>query len=114
MERQDLGQAMSDAQRAFIDAAVALGARSPTTARPLADLPRIAARAIEELLDTGLVREGPPGTYYVYESSRRTAAAPDVTALEASSAHSWQRIAVTGAMWLVIMLLPFLFIRLTK
>lgn len=44
----------------------ALGAVSPATARPVKDL-RLDASSFDRLLRRGAIREGAPGTFYLYE-----------------------------------------------
>ncbi len=51
------------------------GATSPAAARPLRDLPPLDEHVFEQCLDAGVVREGAPGTFYVYVSPRRDASA---------------------------------------
>ena len=47
----------------------ALGALTPATARPAKDLPTETA-SFNNLLRRGVIREGAPGTFYLYESRR--------------------------------------------
>jgi hypothetical protein len=46
-----------------------LGAISPSTARPGSELPQ-ETPAFRNLLRRGVVREGAPGTFYLYEDQR--------------------------------------------
>lgn len=48
-----------------------LGAISPSTARPGSELPQ-ETQAFRNLLRRGVVREGAPGTFYLYEDQRAT------------------------------------------
>jgi hypothetical protein len=48
-----------------------MGAVSPATSRPGKDLV-VDKSAFENLLRRGIIREGSPGTYYLYESETRT------------------------------------------
>jgi hypothetical protein len=114
MERHQSRPPMSDEQREFIDAAESIGARSPANAQPLAQLPRITARAIDELLDAGVVREAAPGTYYVYQRSRRAIVAPEGVAFGTASSFGWRRFSMTVALWLLVLLAPLILIRLSK
>jgi hypothetical protein len=47
----------------------ALGALTPATARPAKDLPTETA-SFNNLLRRGVIREGAPGTFYLYETQR--------------------------------------------
>jgi hypothetical protein len=49
----------------------ALGATSPATARPGKELPVVDAVTFDSLLKRGVIREGAPGTFYLYENSSR-------------------------------------------
>jgi len=51
------------------DAFRALGAVTPATARPGKDLP-LDTTAFKNLLHRGVIREGAPGTFYLYEPQR--------------------------------------------
>ena len=44
-----------------------LGATSPATARPFELLPDDVRTQLERLVQSGLVREGAPGTYYLFQ-----------------------------------------------
>jgi hypothetical protein len=114
MKRPVSGQEMSDEQQKFVDAAEGLGARSPAAAQPLGVLPRITARAIDELLDAGIVREAAPGTYYVYQRSRRAIVAPEGVVLSTASSFGWRRFAGTLALWLLVILAPLIMIKLAR
>lgn len=46
----------------------ALGAVSPTSARPGKEFPVVDATTFDNLLRRGVIREGAPGTYYLYEA----------------------------------------------
>ncbi len=48
----------------------AQGAVSPATARSAKDLPAVDAASFDKLLRAGVIREGAPGTYYLYEPTR--------------------------------------------
>ena len=98
---------LSAAQRAFVEAAEALGATAPAGARPLPELPRLSARELDELVELGLVREASDWRYYVFRSRRAGAAR--------LPAPSWTRARVlrTFIFWLILILIPILLIRLT-
>jgi hypothetical protein len=70
-----------------------LGAISPHTARPGKDLP-LDTPAFKNLLRQGIVREGAPGTFYLYENQR----APGL----------WIRQVL---FWIVVVLIPVAIIR---
>ena len=71
----------------------ALGALTPATARPGKDLP-VESAAFKNLLHRGVVREGAPGTYYLYEPPR--------------ASRFWIRQAI---FWIVIVILPVAIIQ---
>ena len=100
---------MSDTQRAFVAAAEAKGASSPATARATAELPRISARELTDLLDTGIIREAVPGSFYVYARARPM---PGVEPTPASPRS--RRIVLAVIFWLIVIALPILFLRLSK
>ena len=50
----------------------AQGAVSPATARSAKDLPAVDAASFDKLLRAGVIREGAPGTYYLYEREPQT------------------------------------------
>ncbi|HUQ99864.1 MAG TPA: hypothetical protein VM166_10440 [Gemmatimonadaceae bacterium] len=60
-------QAQNEVRAAFR----AIGAVSPATAKPRSDLTRSDEAAFDALLRYGIVREGAPGTFYLYEPPRR-------------------------------------------
>jgi hypothetical protein len=70
-----------------------LGAVSPATARAGKDLPRETV-AFKNLLHRGVIREGAPGTFYLYESAR--------------ARGSWVGQVI---FWVVIVILPVAFIQ---
>lgn len=49
----------------------ALGAVTPANARPGREFPLVDSATFDELLRRGEIREGAPGTFYLYESSPR-------------------------------------------
>ncbi len=104
---------ISEAQRAFVEAAEALGATAPAGARPLPELPRLSGRELDELVELGLVREAADWRYYVFRSRRPVAA----TSLQPppSTAAPWTRGRVlrTFLFWLILILIPILLVRLT-
>ena len=92
------GSAMLMAQRMarqrVVDAFERAGALSPTTARSLGELDRMDDDVLRALVDEGTVREGAPGTFYLF--ARELPRAP----------ASPGRIVSTIVFWLVILLLP--------
>lgn len=55
-------QQLKDVTQAFRD----IGAVSPVSARPLAELPELDPKILAELLERGTVREAAPGAFYVF------------------------------------------------
>lgn len=106
---------LSDAQRAFVQAAESAGATTPAGARPLSSLPRLAARDLDELVDRGLVRESAERTYYVFHP-RWTG--QDVPAADVSmpARPRWNRGRAVRAVlfWLFVILVPILFLQLSS
>ena len=104
-------QTLSDAKRQFINGAEALGATSPSHARRGAELPRISARELGELLDTGIVREGPPGSYYIYGRSKLVA--PLEPLLRKSPDRS-RKLVLALVFWFIVIAIPVLFLFLAR
>jgi len=86
--------------RAVREAFAARGAVSAITARPLRDFPPMPAERLAGLLDRGVIREGPPGTYYLY--------------LRQSPPPTARRVIFSLLFWLLILLLPVAVISLTN
>jgi hypothetical protein len=103
-------QGLSDTQRQFVAAAEAKGATSPANARTSGELPRISARELTDLLDIGIVREAAAGSFYVYERARP---APGLEPTPAGPKPGIRRIVVMIVFWLIVVLLPLLFLRLS-
>lgn len=77
---------------------------SPAAARSLSDL-RCKPDAIwQSLVDEGTVREGPPGTFYLYERS---------ASAYVFVGSSWKRFAKVFVFWLLILLIPIFLIQFT-
>ena len=92
------------ARREVIDALARAGACSPSTAQPLHRVGELDERALRACLDEGLVREGAPGTFYLYPWST-PAAVPRRT-------HVGRVIAIVVVTWIAaIILIPVLFVR---
>jgi hypothetical protein len=75
------------------------GATSPVAARPLGSLGEPDDAALRACLDDGTVREGAPGTFYLYV--RPTAPGRDRA-----------RVARTIIFWILVLLLPIALIQL--
>jgi hypothetical protein len=58
-------------ERAVLDAFDAAGAGTPARAVPLTALPPLDPDVLAQLIERGAVREGAPGTFYRFVSSRR-------------------------------------------
>ena len=103
-------ETLSDTQRQFVAAAEGKGATSPATARTSGDLPRISARELTDLLDTGIVREAAPGSFYVYERARPM---PGLEPTPASAGPNIGRIVRIVVFWLIALAIPLLFLRMS-
>jgi len=77
---------------------------SPASARSLSDLRCKPDVSWQSLVDEGLVREGPPGMFYLYERT---------TPQGVASGPRWKRFAKTFAFWILILLLPIIIIQFT-
>jgi hypothetical protein len=111
----ELDSEMSDAQRAFVQAVDALGAKSSDTAQPLAELPRLSTRELLALEKSDLIREAGDGKVYLFRTPP-TDAAPGVAAASGPGfaipvpVRLVRRIVVVSVV-LVILLLVFLLVR---
>lgn len=104
-------QPLSVDQRAFVERAEALGAITPAAARPLPELPRLSGRELDELVDSGLVREAADWRYYVFHSPHlATSALAQPTSKLAAAVRS--RFLRTFLFWLILILIPILLVRL--
>ena len=86
-----------EADRELRAAFRARGAITPATARPRKDLSVDAAAeaaTFDNLLRRGVIREGAPGTFYLYENARPI--------------HFWP---LRFAIWIVVILLPVAIIQ---
>lgn len=108
---------LSPGQRAFVEAAEALGATAPGAARPLTELPRLAGAELDALLESGLVREAADWRYYVFRSRPMVVGPPagPASAGEGGRArwalgHFWR----TVLFWLLLILIPILLLLLTE
>ena len=95
------GQAHSttriDNPREICAAFMAAGAVSPAGAKPITEFPLIDAGVFESLVRRGVIREGAPGTFYVYET--------------ASDVSPQGRLMKTMLFWLIILAIPLLLIQ---
>jgi hypothetical protein len=107
--------AVNAAQRAFLEAAEALGAISPARAQPLSAWPRLSAREFDELVARGFVREAGAGTYYAYTPrwpSRQLPRPGGPVAGRLPVWHApWFRAVV---FWLVLLLIPAVLLFLMR
>jgi hypothetical protein len=102
-------QTMSETQRQFITAAESLGALSPAAARTSVELPRLSARELTELLDSGIVREAAQGAFYVYPRARPP---QPLQPTPSRSAATPSRRVKAIIFWLIVLALPLLFLLL--
>ena len=108
------GRGMTPTQRAFVEAAAALGATAPAAARPLTELPRLSSRELDDLVDLGLVREASDWRYYVFWPRQRDPAA-FVQPTSPPRPVRWdrRRYLLAFLFWLVVVLVPVLLLQLT-
>lgn len=108
---------LSEAQRAFVQAAESAGATTPAGARPLSSFPRLSARELDDLVDRGLVRESAERTYYVFHPRWRSEDAPSAPSADAATPARprWNRGRAVRAVlfWLFVILVPILFLQLS-
>lgn len=81
-----------DRDRSIREAFVARGAVSAGGARPLSDFPSIPPERFAELLDRGVIREGAPGTYYLY--------------VRQPSARATRQFVMSLLFWILVLLIP--------
>jgi len=112
-----LPSTLSSAQRAFVDAAETLGATAPAAARALTELPRLSAGELDDLVELGLVREATDWRYYVFRSRRRdgvTSHALGPAAVGMRQSAPWtRRFLFTLLFWVLIILIPIVFLQLS-
>ena len=77
-----------------------LGAVSPATARRAFELPEVVRSDLERYVLAGVVREGAPGTYYLFEAK-----SPPLTLA---------RVAMTVLFWLLVVLVPVAILQLSN
>jgi hypothetical protein len=86
--------------RRVIDAMREVGAISPATARPLTLLPDDVRPELERHLQSGLIREGAPGTFYLF--------AP------ASPPRTKARIVKAVLFWFLVIIIPVVILELSN
>ena len=84
-----------------------LGATTPETACPDRELPHLTRERFRDLLDRGVLREGAPRTFYLYER----AVTPSIVTPTAQTSTA-RAIILRVLFWLVVILVPVLFIQL--
>lgn len=106
---------LSAAQRAFVEAAEALGATAPATARALMELPRLSSAEFDALVESGLVREASDWRYYVFRSRRAPTSHAAERAATGYRRGPWtaSRYWRTFLFWLLLILIPVLLLQLT-
>jgi hypothetical protein len=77
--------AVAARDNAVLDAFSAVGADAPSRAVSLAELPPLDPDDLGRLIERGAVREGAPGTFYRYVSTRARGATPTLHLLLASA-----------------------------
>ncbi|HVZ50025.1 MAG TPA: hypothetical protein VG916_14655 [Gemmatimonadaceae bacterium] len=90
-------------QADFLSEMRARGATTPAQACDERALPRLSRAQFQVLVDLGIVREGAPGTFYLYGDAHmgpRAARRPPL-----------QRLAIVIFFWLLIILVPVLLLR---
>ena len=93
----------------FIDGMRRVGATSPASACSDRDLPRLSRERLGILLDSGVLREGAPGTYYLYENAH-----PARVALPLSRPAPARGLVPRLIFWLIMILLPVIFLQFRK
>ena len=92
------------ARRTVVETFDRAGATSPATARPLERLGEMDEEALLACIHEGVVREGAPGKFYLYP--------PALDDARTVVPARWRRarLVKTLAFWLVVLLIPILFI----
>jgi hypothetical protein len=86
--------------RHVINAMREVGAISPATARPLELLPDDVRIQLDRLVQSGLVREGAPGTYYLFQPE-----SPPWTA---------GRIVKAAVFWFLVVIIPVVILQISN
>ncbi|MHB1097697.1 MAG: hypothetical protein ACYC3F_16180 [Gemmatimonadaceae bacterium] len=90
----------------FADIMRRLGATTPATACPDRELPQLTRERFRDLLDRGVLREGAPRTFYLYER----AVTPSVVTPPARTSTA-RAVVLRVLFWLVVILVPVLLIQ---
>ena len=98
-----------DGHAEFVASMRRLGATSPATACPDRDLPRLTREQFRSLLDRGTLREGAPGTFYLYEHAVTSTMEP-----YRKSSVTTRGLLVRVLFWLLVILVPVLLIQLSQ
>ncbi len=98
-----------DVDAAFVDAMRQRGATSPATALHDRDLPRLSREQFRELLDRGVLLEGAPGTFYLYEHAVVASSAP-----QRPRAFPARALVKSVLFWLILILIPVIIIQFSK
>ncbi|MFI5311173.1 MAG: hypothetical protein ACHQQ3_08080 [Gemmatimonadales bacterium] len=93
----------------FLEGMRRLGATSPGAARPDRELPRLSLKHFRSLVDAGVLREAAPGMYYLFEG-----ATPPLPASRSPRQLPAGRLVRTLIFWLLVILLPILFLQYNK
>jgi hypothetical protein len=91
---------------AVVTAMQAIGATSARRACRTSDLPLEVRGRLTELVDRGIIREGAPGSYYLYVPTS------GVSNPNERQPWRWRRLILTLLLWLILILVPVLFIQL--
>jgi hypothetical protein len=91
---------------AVVTAMQGIGATSARRACRTSDLPLEVRGRLTELVDRGVIREGSPGSYYLYVPTS------DVSHASQKQPFRWRRLILTLILWLILLLVPVLFIQL--
>ena len=76
------------------------GAVSPATARRASELPEVVRSHLDRYVVAGVVREGSPGTFYLYEVP--------------SPPWNFRRVVVVVLFWLVVIAIPVVILQLSN
>ncbi len=77
-----------------------VGAISPATARRARHLPEIVQTGLERYVHTGVVREGAPGTFYLFEGKAQPMTPGQLVKL--------------ASFWLLVILMPVIILQLAN
>jgi hypothetical protein len=103
-------------QREFLAALEAGGANKVEHALPIDRMPKVSVRDLQELVDSGLVREASVNGYYIYP--RQTPTWPGEEIRQVSDERrpltfTWAKLVKTILFWLVMILIPIILLQLT-